>query len=115
MQKLRSCGAGPPGMQAQLSRLSTSAKAWGAQTGATLASVASGHLGSASALQHANSLAATRAAPSSGAAARSAEGASPSGGSAAAREPRPAEAGLGRDQELEAYLRVQCLIHINFA
>lgn len=86
--------------QAQLTRLSASAKEWSAQTGASLRTAAT-HFGVPGATeQHANSLAASGRSPL---AARSLDGASPTLAATGARS----GVGLGHDQELEAYLRVR--------
>lgn len=91
--------------QTRIAQLSTTAKQWSTQTGASLRSVAASHFGpqgeAPSSTLH--EIVATRAA-SSGSQAASAEPGSSSGQGNASRGGIGAE--LEADQELEAYLRV---------
>ncbi len=90
-------------MQAKFAALSTSAKQWTDQTGTTLRNAAAGHFGGSTDSPTASSTLKEIARSQSGALPASAAPESGKENQAAAKQK---DAGLGHDQELEAYLHV---------
>ena len=90
-------------LQAKFAALSTSAKQWSDQTGATLRSAAVGHFGGGTDSPTASSTLKEIARSRSEALPESAAGAP---GRQQQADGKQKDAGLGRDQELEAYLHV---------
>ena len=90
-------------MQAKFAALSTSAKQWTDQTGTTLRNAAAGHFGGSTDSPTASSTLKEIARSKSGALPASAAQESGKENQAAAKQK---DAGLGHDQELEAYLHV---------